>query len=99
MNVEVVVEFQASVFNGDYNNLTNKPTLLKGDKGDKGDTGDKGDKGDTGERGLQGIQGIQGERGLQGIQGIQGERGRSIRGYYNLLTISGAYEYYHRFCA
>lgn len=31
-----------------YNDLTDKPTLLQGEKGDKGDQGEKGDKGKDG---------------------------------------------------
>ena len=41
-----------SDFNGDYNSLMNKPTLLKGDKGDKGDRGEQGLKGEKGEQGI-----------------------------------------------
>jgi hypothetical protein len=71
---------------GDYNDLTNKPTLVtgpqgepgpQGEKGDTGDVGPQGEQGIQGETGLQGIQGETGPQGEQGIQGIQGEQGET----------------------
>jgi len=67
-----------------YENLTNKPTLLKGDTGDqglpgaKGDTGDQGlpgAKGDTGDQGLPGAKGDTGDQGLPGAKGDTGDQG------------------------
>jgi hypothetical protein len=52
-----------------YNDLTDKPTLLQGEKGDKGD------KGDTGEQGIQGIQGEKGDKGDKGEDGSNGKDG------------------------
>lgn len=58
-----------SFFSGDYNDLTNKPTLTTGPQGP---AGPQGPKGDTGE---QGIQGIPGETGPMGPQGEPGPAG------------------------
>lgn len=70
-----------------YTSLSDKPTLIKGDKGEKGDKGADGytpvkgvdyfdgAKGDQGEQGLQGEKGDAGPQGLQGIQGVQGNPG------------------------
>jgi len=73
-----------------YENLTNKPTLLQGAQGPAGlqgpqgvtgtqgaigPAGPKGDKGDTGDQGLPGADGIQGPKGDTGEQGIQGPAG------------------------
>lgn len=70
-----------------YNDLSDKPTLLQGEKGDKGDPftyedftveqlaslkGDKGDKGDTGATGQQGLKGDKGDNGTNGTNGTDG---------------------------
>jgi hypothetical protein len=75
------------LFSGNYDDLSNKPTLTTGPQGPIGETGPagphglQGDKGDTGAQGLQGPtgpvgpQGLQGDAGAQGVQGIAGPQG------------------------
>ena len=60
---------------GDYNDLTNKPTLVTGPQGETGATGPQGEQGIQGEVGPQGIQGDTGPQGEQGIQGEVGPQG------------------------
>lgn len=64
-----------SDFSGSWNDLTDKPELLKGDKGDKGDQGEIGPQGPVGPQGEVGSQGPQGPIGSQGPQGPQGVQG------------------------
>lgn len=58
-NVSFPGAVSATKFNGSlsWNNVTDKPTLLKGDKGDKGDTGATGATGATGPAGKDGVNG------------------------------------------
>jgi hypothetical protein len=77
---------------GDYDDLTNKPTLLTGPQGEvgpqgiqgetgatgpQGAAGAKGDTGDTGPQGAAGAKGDTGDTGPQGVQGIQGIQGET----------------------
>ena len=72
------------VYLSNYENLTNKPTLLQGaqgpagaqgPKGDTGATGAQGPKGDVGDTGPQGVTGPAGPKGDTGDTGPQGEAG------------------------
>jgi hypothetical protein len=67
-----------------YENLTNKPTLLQGATGPAGPTGPTGPtgpaglagpKGDTGEQGIPGEQGPKGDTGPTGLTGPKGDTG------------------------
>ena len=68
--------------NGDgkisYNDLSDQPTLLQGEKGLNGETGLQGAdgiQGIAGKNGIEGVAGAKGETGLTGAQGLQGEKG------------------------
>lgn len=56
-------------FSGDYNDLTNKPTLTTGPQGPAGPQGPKGDTGNTGPTGAKGDKGDTGDTGPQGPAG------------------------------
>lgn len=58
-----------ALFSGNYNDLTNKPTLTTGPQGSVGPQGPKGDTGDTGPAGAQGPKGDTGDTGAQGPAG------------------------------
>ncbi len=58
-----------------WDNLGNKPELLKGDTGDTGAQGLKGNTGATGATGPQGVKGNAGATGATGPQGVKGDKG------------------------
>jgi len=61
----------------DYNNLTNKPTLLQGEIGPPGPAGAAGQNGTNGTNGIPGIPGIPGVPGPPGAPGAAGLPGSS----------------------
>ena len=64
-----------TLFSGDYNDLTNKPTLTTGANGDTGDTGAQGPAGADGAPGAQGPAGNDGAQGPAGADGAPGAQG------------------------
>lgn len=58
-----------------WNNVTDKPTLLKGDTGPQGPRGEKGETGAVGPAGSQGPKGEKGDPGPKGDPGAAGAMG------------------------
>ena len=64
-----------TLFDGNYNSLTNKPTLTTGPAGNDGLQGPPGSQGAEGPQGPAGNDGLQGPPGSQGAEGPQGPAG------------------------